>query len=182
MALSIFPAGIGGQQVIHGAPLTAQVEHHVVWTHSAATTTSRLFVDGVESGSNNGMTYTLADLAPLSNVWLGHSQYVQDADFGGSIAEFRVYRGTFQDADVASSMAAGPDLLASEADARRLTVKVDAGAVTISWPAATTGYALETSPALGAAAVWSRVAVEASNTVTVSPGGTSAFYRLVRVP
>jgi hypothetical protein len=182
MDLSIFPQGIGGQQVINGIPLAAHVQHHVVWAYSVATTTSRLFVDGVENGSNNSMTYTLADLAPMSNVWLGHSQYIQDADFAGAIAEFRIYRGTFLDTDVAAGFAAGPDTLPAETASRRLAVSFSSGKITLSWPVTTTGFILETSATLGAGGDWTQVMVDASNTVTVNTTGEGAFYRLRKLP
>jgi hypothetical protein len=154
----------------------------VVWAYSAATTTSRLFVDGVENGSNNNMTYKLTDLAPMSNVWLGHSQYIQDADFAGAIAEFRIYSGTFLDAEVAADFAAGPDALPGETASRRLAVSFAAGKIDVSWPATTTGYALESSPELGAGANWTPVTVDNSNRVTLSATGTTAYYRLKKLP
>jgi hypothetical protein len=178
MDLSIFPQGIGGQQVINGVPLTAHVQHHVVWAYAAATTTSRLFVDGVENGSNNSMTYKLTDLAPMSNVWLGHSQYIQDADFAGAIAEFRIYRGTFLDADVAADYEAGPDALSGETASRRIAVSFSAGKLDISWPATTTGFTLETSATLGAGANWAPVTVDSSNRVSVDATGATTIYRL----
>jgi hypothetical protein len=183
MDLSIFPNGIGGQQVINGTPLTPNVSHHVVWTYSAAATTARLFVDGAENGSNNNMTYTLADLTPLYNVWLGHSQYIQDADLAANISEFRVYKGTFGDAEVAADLAAGPDVLPSDAASRRLSVSLSNGKILIAWPTTATGFTLESSAKLGTGASWNPVGINpvvnnGQNQVTVDASGTAQFYRL----
>jgi arabinan endo-1,5-alpha-L-arabinosidase len=181
MDLSIFPDGIGGQQVINGTPLTQDVAHHIVWTYSAIATTARLFVDGVENGSNTDMSYTLSALTPLNNIWLGHSQYIQDADLDATITEFRIYKGTFQDADVAADFAAGPDTLPG-AGKPSLSVSVANGKLVVGWPAAASGFALETSTKLVAGASWSSagsaVLNGSQNEVTITPTGATAFYRL----
>jgi hypothetical protein len=185
MDLSIFPDGIGGQQVINGPPLTPGTPHHLVWSYSQAATTSRLFVDGAENGVNYAMTYTLQDLGPLSNVWLGHSQYVQDADFSGVIAEFRVYQGTFNDAEVAAALEAGPDELPSERALRRLKIRSGAhpGELILFWPKTADGFQLEASANLGPTSAWTRVDTEPTLsgdfrevTVTVTP--STRFFRL----
>ncbi len=182
MDLSIFPNGIGGQQVINGTPLTPNVAHHVVWTYFAAATTARLFVDGVEIGSNNNMTYTLANLTPMANIWLGHSQYIQDADLAARISEFRIYKGTLGDSDVAADLLAGPDVLPSEAASRRLNVAFANGKILISWPTTATGFILESTATLGAGVSWSAVGANpvvnnGQNQVTLDPAGTAQFYR-----
>jgi len=185
MDLSIFPDGIGGQQVINGPPLTPNTPHHLVWSYSQAATTSRLFVDGVENGVNYAMTYTLADLGPLSNVWLGHSQYVQDADFDGVVEEFRIYRGTFNDADVAAAREAGPDLLPGELAARRLKIRVSAtpDTLVVSWSKLAEGYVLEAAPSLSPTATWTPVGTEPTlngdfKEVAVAVNPATRFFRL----
>ncbi|MFO1501717.1 MAG: LamG domain-containing protein [Verrucomicrobiota bacterium] len=179
--VSIFPDGIGGQQVINAPPLNSGVRYHLVWSYSAPATTARLFVDGQEVGANYAMTYTLAGLGSTANNWLGHSQYVQDGDFAGSIAEFRIYDGTFSDREVAASFAAGPDNLPG--DAVQLVVAKAGGQIQFSWPASATGFGIESATSLGSGAVWSAVAanpavVNGQFQATVTAPGATTFYRL----
>jgi hypothetical protein len=58
-----------------------------------------------------------------------------------------------------------------------LTVTVGAGGLTLSWPAAVTGYLLESAPALPAT-TWTPVAGVANNSVTVPLTGDAQFFRL----
>ena len=44
-----------------------------------------------------------------TNNWLGRSQYAADADFAGSISEFRIYGTARSAAQIAASNTAGPD-------------------------------------------------------------------------
>jgi hypothetical protein len=109
MDLSIFPNGIGGQQVINSSPLSVGKLHHIVWTYDALATTARLYVDAKQVGSNSNMTYTLAGLGSTDNNWLGHSQYTQDSDFAGSIAEFRIYDAALSPEMVQTNFVTGPN-------------------------------------------------------------------------
>lgn len=64
-----------------------------------------------------------------------------------------------------------------------LTIARVPGSLVISWPDRYGNYALETTSALGAGAVWSPVGVApvlggGNYTVTLTPGGAGAFYRL----
>jgi hypothetical protein len=43
------------------------------------------------------------------NCWLGRSQYSADADFGGSIDEFRIYSAALTALQVRTSNLAGPN-------------------------------------------------------------------------
>src|SRR5207244_2912488 len=58
-----------------------------------------------------------------------------------------------------------------------LSVSRSAGSVTISWPAAVTGFTLESSGSLPATN-WTPVSVGAGNSVTVNFGAGNKFYRL----
>src|SRR6266480_706564 len=109
MDLSIFPNGIGGQQVVTAPALPIGGLHQIAWTYDASTQKSILYVDGLQVGINNNMTYHLADLGSTVNNWLGHSQYIQDVDFSGAIAEFRIYDGALSAAAVAADFNTGPD-------------------------------------------------------------------------
>ncbi len=183
MVLSIFPNGIANQQVVSGPALSANIRHHIVWSYSTAAQTARLFVNGKQEGINTAMTYSLASLGPTVNNWLGHSQYVWDADFAGSIDEFRVYSGTFLDADVSGHLDAGPDMLPIETASRRLRISTSASGLDISWPIGSTNFTLESSPALGPDANWgvvpgTPIEINGEKRVTIDAAGTARFYRL----
>jgi hypothetical protein len=66
-----------------------------------------------------------------------------------------------------------------------LQIKTQAKAVVISWPASATGFSLEMTPQLGAAAAWSAVTNSivpsgGQNTVTIPIGKGDVFYRLMQ--
>ena len=58
-----------------------------------------------------------------------------------------------------------------------LSVSRSAGSVTISWPAAVTGFTLESTDSLPAPS-WTPVSVGANNSVTITIGSGNKFYRL----
>jgi hypothetical protein len=64
-----------------------------------------------------------------------------------------------------------------------LTIQSSGDSVIVRWPASATGFVLETTAALGSAAVWSKYAGEISvengmNQATLVSGASAAFYRL----
>lgn len=59
-----------------------------------------------------------------------------------------------------------------------LTIARTANELTISWPAAATGFVLESSPVVGAGAAWSMVPGVTGNSVTVTPSESAQLYRL----
>ncbi|HAV62172.1 MAG TPA: hypothetical protein DCY13_07380, partial [Verrucomicrobiales bacterium] len=183
MVFSIFPNGIANQQVVTGPALTAGAEHHIVWTYSAAAKTARLFVDGAQVGINTAMTHTLASLGSTVNNWLGHSQYVWDADFAGSISEFRVYSGTFLDADVEAHRDAGPDVLPPATPAPRVTFRRGSNVLAVSWPVGPSSFSLESSTQLGTGAAWSEVGggpvtLNGRNEITIPTSDSARYFRL----
>jgi hypothetical protein len=70
-------------------PLSTNVEHHVVFTHSPDTGQERLYLDGALVGQD------VATVDPSTttylNYWLGRSNFQADPFFNGSINEFRIY-------------------------------------------------------------------------------------------
>jgi hypothetical protein len=59
-----------------------------------------------------------------------------------------------------------------------LSISQTAGSVTISWPASVTGMTLESSSSLTSPVTWKAVPGVANNSVTITIGPGSAFYRL----
>ena len=84
---------------------------HVAVTIDSATTTGRLYVDGVLAGAaaeNTGVTLTPADLGSSTIAYLGKS-FWPDPFFNGEIVEFRVYSTALSATEIDDSFVAGPD-------------------------------------------------------------------------
>ncbi|GAB5440291.1 MAG: hypothetical protein Fues2KO_06400 [Fuerstiella sp.] len=86
-------------------------EIHMALTYS--TDTLSLYMNGnlVGSGSNNGiMLSSISD----NNNWLGRSQFFPDANFDGSINEFRIYNSVLTAPEVLNSYNSGPSAAVPE--------------------------------------------------------------------
>jgi hypothetical protein len=66
-----------------------------------------LYLDGADAGSK-ALTGSLSSINDINN-WLGRSQYSPDAEFGGSLYEFRIYNRALSAGQIALSFADGPD-------------------------------------------------------------------------
>jgi hypothetical protein len=85
---------------------------HVAVTFDDATKTLALYIDGVLDAQKTRATTDIpVSLASLNdiNCWLGRSQYSADANFGGSMDEFRIYSAALLPEQIALSYALGPD-------------------------------------------------------------------------
>lgn len=86
---------------------------HVVFTFDDVLKRLVLYIDGevdVERTLDPSAdpTMSLSDINDI-NCWLGRSQYQADADFGGSIDEFRIYSSALTALQVRTSNIAGPN-------------------------------------------------------------------------
>jgi hypothetical protein len=98
MAPALFPLGTTGSP-----------PHHFAAVVDASGPSARLYIDGTLVGSTP-LISTLSGLRDVNN-WLGRSQFVTDADFGGTYYEFRIHSAAMTQAQIAASIAAGPDAL-----------------------------------------------------------------------
>jgi len=180
LEVSIFPDGIGGEQTVNAAILSAGEMHHIVWTYDAVSLKGRLFLNGLLVGETRNMTHTLASLGETSNNWLGRSQYSWDADFNGAIREFRIYEGPLSLERVAENYRLGADQIS--ASALRILLSLTEGGVELTWEAPEGGVTLETTEQLdliGWHAEPSPVEViEGRSHVRIQPDGRHRFYRL----
>ena len=116
-------------------------------------------------------------------MWLGRSQF-NDPLLNGKYNEFRVYEGSMTPSQVSASFAAGPDKLPEPPQAApKLSSKVSGANVVVSWPAEATGFSLESTPALGANATWTKLgdgspAANGAFSVTVPLNQSARFLRL----
>jgi hypothetical protein len=83
---------------------------HVAVTFDAATETLALYLDGaLESAKISATTPVRLSVINDINSWLGHSQFIADADLGATIEEFRIYATALSPAQIRVSYHAGPD-------------------------------------------------------------------------
>jgi hypothetical protein len=156
---------------------------HVAWVSRGPSQMGRLYVDGALVGSNPGVNLTPASLGPTVNNWLGRAQF-NDPFFRGQFEEFRIWDGAMTPAQVAASLAAGPNADVGGGVRLRIAREPD-GKVKVSWPVEATDYVLECSGVLGPDAAWDlvfEVPVEedGSFVVRLDVGATPKFFRLTR--
>jgi len=75
------------------------------WHHAAVVLDAsggRLYMDGVQVGTNTTMTLRPADLGAMPNDWIGRSEFVANPYFDGDIDEFRVYNRALTAAEISA--------------------------------------------------------------------------------
>ncbi len=82
---------------------------HVAVVIDAPAHEFRLYLNGKLVATRTNTTFTLGDFDALPNLFLGKSSF-QDPFFHGSISEFRIYNSALSAADLAISLANGPDV------------------------------------------------------------------------
>jgi hypothetical protein len=76
-----------------------------------------------------------------------------------------------------------PVLVAGAVSIKKLAVRADGNQMSVSWPAPSTGFGLQSSESLGAAAAWSDVVdtplvTNGLNWVSLDPTNAAKFFRL----
>ncbi len=110
MGAFLYPTNSGFNAVNTNSPLSIGFLHQVVWAYDQPSETSALYIDGKAVNVNTNQAFSLPELGPTENDWLGHSQYYGDPDFAGGISEFRIYSGALSAAAVATDYTNGPDM------------------------------------------------------------------------
>jgi len=72
-------------------------------THSLA-----IYIDGTPEGTVSSSTVSLDAITDINN-WLGRSQFGGDAEFGGTLHEFRIYDQALSATAITRSFHLGPD-------------------------------------------------------------------------
>ena len=158
--------------------LPLNVTSFVAVTYSPVRGIAKFYVNG-QPASSGVATIPLSAIIDTNN-WLGRSQYPEDSYFAGRYNEFRIYNGLLQDTDVAADYAAGPDAVGVDYVLHGFT---SSNMLTITWGPSAANWSLESSPALGAGAVWSPVPAAPTfrngrYSVTVPISGNASFFRL----
>jgi DUF1680 family protein len=99
---AITVGGAGQEQRITGGSAIPVGE----WVHLAVTLsgpTGTLYVNGQHAGSNTNMTLNPSSLGPLSNRWIGRSQY-NDPLLNGTVDEFHVFDRALSQTEIQSML------------------------------------------------------------------------------
>jgi hypothetical protein len=166
--------------VLDVPPMPVNTDTHVAVVYDTAAGAARLYVNG-QRLATGPITHPLSVVEDL-NVYLGRAQWT-DPHFAGEFDEFRVYRGTFLDDEVAAAFAAGADQLPDLTPQPRLGFSLVNDNLELSWPVSATGFILESATALGAETDWTTVSTEPTvegdmNKVAVPVTGGAGYYRL----
>lgn len=174
-------ASSGGSPFLAGNPGLGGRSVHVVCVYSPPTGVALIYTNGVLQSS--AAVSTALNNVSLAAAALGRSPWNGDPWLNGAINEFRIYAGQLLPADIAAAQLAGPNVLLSTDVA--LAVSPGNGILTMKWPVAAPGFTLQSSPTLGADAVWTTVTnaptiVGTNNQIILSPAKAMMFFRLLR--
>jgi hypothetical protein len=158
--------------------LTTNVMSFVAVTYSPARKVMKMYLDGVPVASGTA-SIPLSGIIDTNN-WLGRSQFSTDPYFSGNYNEFRIYSGLLSDADVAADYAAGPDAVGVDFVLHDYAAS---NSLTITWGPSATNLVLQSSPVLGAGAVWNPVPTppvlqNGRWSVIVPLTGDAAYFRM----
>jgi alpha-L-fucosidase len=166
--VSSYP-GLGGQYL------------HVVYVYNPSAGVALIYTNGALEVSQAVAT----DLTNVSanSAALGRSPWNGDPWLAGAIDEFRIYSGQLTQADVGAAQLAGPNVLLTSNVT--LSISQGNGSLTLRWPVIGSGFSLESSPTLGASAVWTQLSASTTvsglnNEVTVTTTNAAMFFRLRR--
>ena len=178
MQLTMFrPAA--GTDVALSTNLDNVTETQIVGVYTA--TGMDLYLDGKLAGTNKP-NLALTDVID-ANSFIGKSMFNADPYLIGSVDEFRIYRGALTASQVASDFAAGPNSV--PVPAPKLAISRSNTTLTISWPAGSGNYTLQSSPAVigpwGPSGLSSTVQ-NGQNVATDTISASAKFYRLKTGP
>jgi hypothetical protein len=144
--------------------------------------------DGTMDLYTNGTFWETATIsAPVTQVgtggsWIGYSPY-GDPGINGSVDEYRIYKGRLSPEEILASDVLGPN--ATLSTSATLTAMQGSGSVTLTWPVANAGFAVEVSTNLAATNGWVTLTnaptlVGSQWTLSLSTSGSPQYYRLIR--
>ncbi len=169
-------------QLTSTAPLAVGTEVYAAAVYDFNANQARLYSNGVLVASGPAAVPLI--LINDVNNWLGRSQW-PDAMFQGSYNEFRIWQGVLAPEQVAAHYAAGPNTVPEPpVQAPALAIRREGSNILLSWPAAATGFVLESTASLAPPVNWSPVdtgaAVEqgGQKLLTLPLGAESRFYRM----
>jgi hypothetical protein len=158
--------------------LPTNVLSQVVVAYSPVRRVMKMYLNGKLFASGTA-TLPLSGIVDTNN-FLGKSLFSNDAYFFGRFNEFRIYSGLLSDSDVAADYAAGPDTVGVDYVLHNYS---SSNALTITWGPSATNLVLQSSPLLGAGAVWNQfptapILQNGRYAVTVPISDGAAYFRL----
>jgi Concanavalin A-like lectin/glucanases superfamily/Bacterial Ig-like domain (group 2) len=168
----------GGNNIgVNPPPLINQTVH---LTCLVGDGTMDLYSNGVPFAST-GISAPASQAGTVGN-WIGYSPY-GDPGISGSVDEYRIYQGRLSAEEIKASDVIGPD--ATLSTVASLTASSSGGNITLSWPVANAGFALQTTPKLAKPASWTTLTnaptlVGNQWQITLPESGAGQFYRLIR--
>lgn len=129
----------------------------------------RVYVNGVEAASATPPTTLMANAEPV-DIGCRQFQGGYTLPFVGIMDDVRLYNRVLSPKEHKALYTQGvPDVT--------LKISQTPAGIVIQWPAEVTGFALESSATLPGT-TWNPVAGVANNSVTITPTGDAAYYRL----
>ncbi len=132
----------------------------------------------------SAVTNTTPPLNSVSAAWsfIGRSLSGSDAWLNATIDEFRIYDGRLAPAEITADDRSGPNVLALPIN---LGVSTAASNIVLTWPSYGIGFTAQSSPALGANALWTTLSglpTLGSNQwrLTLPATNNTTFIRLIR--
>jgi hypothetical protein len=179
--------GQGGGGYNGTGAFTAGAWHRVVAAYDMAATPPVVvkYVDGIFQDNwtaNQSLDNTRRALAPTAILFADGDQDERREMF---VSSLQIRSGRLSNAEMEALGGPTADgiplviAVAPPVEAPSLTITRTGSSVTVSWPAAVTGYTLESNAAL-AATGWTAVAGVANNSVTLPAGTGNLFLRLRR--
>jgi hypothetical protein len=158
--------------------ISLNVTSFVAVAYSPIRGIAKFYING-QPVSSGVATIPLSAIVDTNN-WLGKSQFFGDGYLGGRYSEFRIYKGLLSDADVAADFAAGPDAVGVDYVLHEYS---SSNTLAITWGPSATDLVLQSSPVLGAGAVWNQVTnapilQNGRYGVTVPISADAAYFRL----
>ena len=145
------------------------------WFHVAVTltgSTGRLYINGVEAGSNTGMTLKPSSLGTTNLNYLGKSQFSADSYLNGAIDDFRIYGRAFSATEITalSTVLSAPSGLAATAGS---------GQVALTWNAVSSASSYSVKRATTSGGTYTTVQTDLASTSFTDTGltnGTTYYY------
>ncbi|OHB66806.1 MAG: hypothetical protein A2Y76_00685 [Planctomycetes bacterium RBG_13_60_9] len=98
-AITINSNATGAEQAVNGLVTLPSGWHHVAVVLDDVAMRIRLYMDGVEVGSNT-TTLLPNNMGVTTQNWLGRSQWTDDGYFTGSIDDFRIYSRPLSEGEI----------------------------------------------------------------------------------
>jgi arabinan endo-1,5-alpha-L-arabinosidase len=140
-----------------------------------------IYTNGTLASSATG---AVPPLSSVNSAWsfIGQSFFGTNAWLNASLDEFRIYDGRLSPAQIAANYQLGPNIATVPVS---FSVSSTVSNINLAWPSYGIGYTVESSPALGANALWSPInqAPVLSNNVwqlTLPETNNADFIRLTR--